>query len=30
LNRRIFDKLGMHNRVEVALWYIAHERTLKT
>jgi DNA-binding NarL/FixJ family response regulator len=29
LNRSIFDKLGMHNRVEVALWYLAHEKTLK-
>ena len=27
--RVIYDKLGFSNRVEVALWYIAHEKELE-
>jgi two-component system nitrate/nitrite response regulator NarL len=29
--RKVYDKLGMHNRVEVALWYVKrqHEQKLK-
>lgn len=25
--QRIYDKLGFHNRVELALWYVAHRGT---
>lgn len=25
--RPIYDKLGMHNRVELALWYVRHIET---